>query len=1081
MLAQILLQLQQGQAQIAQDTREGLEKLASGFKESMKRPGTVDVKGIGKPDALKGTHDEVQKVWKSWSYKFETWFCSQWPSGQEALDWARGKSDDPVEADDLLNSAITDIDAIDSHLHVALVSLTSGMPYDVVFNSRKKCGLDAWRRLCSTYEPQNNRTNIRLLRRILNPPRATIPTMRSAIDKLEADIVEYESRGQPKPSDETLRAILLAMVPENLEEHLELNIQRFDTYKKMRAEVVSFLEQKASKALVDDGGAAPMELDYVGGQGKGGKGQGKPNLSQVRCHTCGKLGHMAKDCWQKGSKGSPSSGSNSKGYPKGSSKGFKGKSKDKGGKKGKGKGKMKGKQQAMEGEDLGDQVEETWQESAGDGNWPEEQWEEPGEQGALCPTESRAESARHSDRGVQMRDKNWFTMPFVLVCNQSSTHGDGTFHCGHEHCRKSFDSPWKFKQHLWSKAGSEGHPDEAQLEAWQHDPYDPPDGYEINELWEKMQPKQFNQWLDRVSRFVSTSGSEGAKSRSRSLHRKKQSGRERAPLPRTPQRKKKEEEVPIKAKPTKPPTLMTPRAKPAPKSPPSRPMSSRGHSAPPTGFTPGAVANLTQALVLQRLEEVKKLTEAIEYLPPGDPARDAILASIQVKRDEIEKIRGERAKAIPKGSTRKYSSRQERDKAVSTGRVAYIKEKQRLRAAKHRASSVKERAIQNVARQEELEEKFNRPGQGQKEKVFPLATGALAGELQAVPLSKAERGSGREEIPEVKKRRLELPPSEVRRKEKEREKRKKQKAEVKEEQTEERFPQFIPVGSEEAEQDPGSADAARQDVDWWSGKDDKDQYYWHGHRDWTGYRSWKQPWKSEKEWKAQEDKSPRPVINFGDRRVKSALDVRRGRMFGSEEAEEKVCSGPESSEHESEHQVDEENVDYTTARSEASEDEQTRKARGYLGSFELRLRPSNNGPSGKEWTRVDFIVDSGASDSTLPAGVLPDIPLGPPKGFKEFAMADGRVVPNLGSKAVRMAFQNGLVLNGNFTVVDTSKPLISVGKLISQGHAVSMTPSGGHILLKDGKTKITIYHRNGVWKIPVWVWNPQGFPGQEEP
>ena len=36
----------------------------------------------------------------------------------------------------------------------------------------------------------------------------------------EADIVEYERRGQPKPSDETLRVILLAMVPKNLEEYL---------------------------------------------------------------------------------------------------------------------------------------------------------------------------------------------------------------------------------------------------------------------------------------------------------------------------------------------------------------------------------------------------------------------------------------------------------------------------------------------------------------------------------------------------------------------------------------------------------------------------------------------------------------------------------------------------------------------------------------------------------------------------------------------------------------------------------------------------------------------------------------------
>ena len=58
--------------------------------------------------------------------------------------------------------------------------------------------------------------------------------------------------GQPKPSDEILRAVLLQLVPENLEEHLELNIQRFDTYSKMRAEVISFLEQKVSKSLIDD-------------------------------------------------------------------------------------------------------------------------------------------------------------------------------------------------------------------------------------------------------------------------------------------------------------------------------------------------------------------------------------------------------------------------------------------------------------------------------------------------------------------------------------------------------------------------------------------------------------------------------------------------------------------------------------------------------------------------------------------------------------------------------------------------------------------------------------------------------------
>jgi len=58
-----------------------------------KRPGIVDVKGIGKTDVFKGTHEEVPKAWKTWSYKSETWFSSQWGTGQTALEYARKKGD----------------------------------------------------------------------------------------------------------------------------------------------------------------------------------------------------------------------------------------------------------------------------------------------------------------------------------------------------------------------------------------------------------------------------------------------------------------------------------------------------------------------------------------------------------------------------------------------------------------------------------------------------------------------------------------------------------------------------------------------------------------------------------------------------------------------------------------------------------------------------------------------------------------------------------------------------------------------------------------------------------------------------
>lgn len=43
-------------------------------------------------------------------------------------------------------------------------------------------------------------------------------TLRSGIDRFEADVAEYEAKGQLKPSDEILCAVLFQVVPETLEE-----------------------------------------------------------------------------------------------------------------------------------------------------------------------------------------------------------------------------------------------------------------------------------------------------------------------------------------------------------------------------------------------------------------------------------------------------------------------------------------------------------------------------------------------------------------------------------------------------------------------------------------------------------------------------------------------------------------------------------------------------------------------------------------------------------------------------------------------------------------------------------------------
>ena len=177
--------LDRSMGQVAQDSNRRFELLEAAIREQAtvgrasaeaqvkaleamtKKSSVVDVKGVGKPETLKGSHEDARKVWKTWSYKFESWFSSQFPArGQECLDWARNRGDETI-----LESAITtyantcpEVVDVDRQLHVA-ISLTAEMPYTVVFNARKRCGLDAWRRLCHVYEPHNARSNMRLLRR----------------------------------------------------------------------------------------------------------------------------------------------------------------------------------------------------------------------------------------------------------------------------------------------------------------------------------------------------------------------------------------------------------------------------------------------------------------------------------------------------------------------------------------------------------------------------------------------------------------------------------------------------------------------------------------------------------------------------------------------------------------------------------------------------------------------------------------------------------------------------------------------------------------------------------------------------
>ena len=176
--------------------------------------------------------------------------------------------------------------------------------------------------------------------------------------------------------------------------------------------------------------------------------------------------------------------------------------------KGTSKGKT-GKNHAAEGEEPEAEGQEEWND-----DWPEDQqwsteegkWEDAGEQGALCVSSAASARAAMEAQPPQQRPFNkkelellktqkdfvmgkiwkrpssFWTMPFKWVCNKSAY--DGLFYCGYQRCKhKGFETPGSYKQHLWSKKDSDGHPTQAQLDAYEEETYVPPRGYKPYDVW----------------------------------------------------------------------------------------------------------------------------------------------------------------------------------------------------------------------------------------------------------------------------------------------------------------------------------------------------------------------------------------------------------------------------------------------------------------------------------------------------------------------------------------------------------------------------------------------------------------------
>ena len=144
--------------------------------------------------------------WESWHFKFVIWMGSQFGEAGEILEWASTQEDtigqevlDGLE----LDHPRTKVFEFNAQLYGVLVSLfeMNSEPMELVRNSARGMGLDAWRRLCGKYDPSNPQTNLILLKRVLNPPRSTMEHLQSNLERWERELKQQGNPGGPVPQD----------------------------------------------------------------------------------------------------------------------------------------------------------------------------------------------------------------------------------------------------------------------------------------------------------------------------------------------------------------------------------------------------------------------------------------------------------------------------------------------------------------------------------------------------------------------------------------------------------------------------------------------------------------------------------------------------------------------------------------------------------------------------------------------------------------------------------------------------------------------------------------------------------------
>jgi hypothetical protein len=296
-----------------------------------------------------------QKDWEEFHGKLKGQIAAKNAIAAEVLDIVEAKmSEAELEVDVFPTVEVAgqemdddDLREIRNRMFNILLNLTTGEANAVVRRCRGRCGLLAWKKLCTTLNPRTLASGVKLISQVLNPAKITDARKADvAIEMWDDKLVKLSTEYGERLSDKLKVAVLYGMLPKDLQERaLDKCAINWDQTKEsdattiltkikeevknvaksrrdmitprpMEVDQVAADEEEQEYHEYDMNHEGDLEVNFVGKGGgnynsKGFKGKGK---GKGACFTCGEHGHRAAECPKGQGKGMKGKGNGSKGW-----------------------------------------------------------------------------------------------------------------------------------------------------------------------------------------------------------------------------------------------------------------------------------------------------------------------------------------------------------------------------------------------------------------------------------------------------------------------------------------------------------------------------------------------------------------------------------------------------------------------------------------------------------------------------------------------------------------------------------------------------------------------------------------------